>query len=452
MTAVDVPTVASLSSAELLNMRERYVAPSFYQVSTVAVAHAEGAWLADPEGKRYLDFASGIGVNLLGHNHPEILDAVRSQLDRYSHLSFHVSLYDGYVRLAEALDGIYPRGAHAAGEAFPTKSVLVNSGAEAVENALKIARAATGREYVIAFQNGFHGRTYGSMAATGRAKPSRAPFMGSISPTVIHLPYPYPYRPLAPLGDEQLTDFYVGLIERALETQITPDLVAAIIAEPIQGEGGFVVPPADYFARLRQLCDRHGILLIADEVQTGFARTGKTFAMEHWGVAPDLLCTAKALGAGFPLGAVTGRAEIMDRLPEGSLGTTFGGHPVSCAAALKLIEIMRRDDLPGRAMQLGDQIRERFAALSQRFDCVGDVRGIGAMQAIELVENRATKRPATDLAAAVSKQACDRGLLTIKAGMYANVIRALIPLTISEDELHQGIDILEASLESVVGR
>ena len=313
------PAREPLSSEEMLALRDKYVAPAFYQVTPVAIAEAQGAWLVDPEGKRYLDFAAGIGVLNLGHNHPEIVEAAREQLDRCAHLGFHVVLYEGYVRLCEALDRIYPR----AGQDFSTKSVLVNSGAEAVENALKVARAATGREYVIAFQNSFHGRTYGALSATGKTKPSRFPFLGSMTPNVIHVPYPYPYRPVADVPAEELGAFYAGLVERTLGTQIAPESVAAIIAEPVQGEGGFIVPPADYFRRLRRICDRHGILLVADEVQTGFGRTGRLFAMEHWGVAPDLLATSKALGAGFPLGALTGRAELMDRLPEGSLGSTF---------------------------------------------------------------------------------------------------------------------------------
>lgn len=427
-------------SEELRDLKARFVAPAVFHVTPVVAERAEGALLWDADGRRYIDFAAGIGVANLGHSHPEVLAAAQAQLAQAQHLGFHVVLYEGYMRLAQQLDARFPGPG-------PTRSVLVNSGAEAVENALKIARAATGRELVIAFQNSFHGRTCLAMSATGKSRLSGLPFLRSLAPGVIHVPYPYPYRaPAAFPTAAAMTEYYAGLVEQALDTVAPPEHVAAILAEPVQGEGGFVVPPAPFFRRLRALCDRHGILLVADEVQTGFGRTGRWFAMEHWGAAPDLLVTAKALGAGFPLGAVTGRAAVMDAVPAGALGSTFGGHPVACAAALKMIEVMARDRIPERAAALGAAVRARLEAMQQRFACIGEVRGLGAMQAIELVQDRESRAPAPALVAAVSAECTRRGLITIKAGLYGNVIRLLMPLTIGPGELEEGLGMLEAAL------
>ena len=356
------------------------------------------------------------------------MTTVRDQLERYAHVSAQVVTYEPYVRLAEQLDRIYPR---AEGATIATKSVFANSGAEAVENAIKIARVATGREWIVAFQNSFHGRTYAAMTATGKTKNSRLPFMRTTSPNIAHLPYPYPYRPLAAVGDDELADLYVRLFEQALETNLAPEHVAAVIIEPIQGEGGFVVPPSRFLKRIAAICRRHDILFIADEIQTGMARTGRMFAIEHSGVTPDLLVTSKSLASGFPLGAVTGRADLFDAMPAGSLGSTFGGHPIACAAAIATIEVIERDGILARATRIGEIIGERFADLAAKHRVIGDARGVGAMRAIELVRDRATKKPAPEIVEAVIRTACDRGLLLLRAGLYSNVIRTLVPLTIS---------------------
>jgi 4-aminobutyrate aminotransferase / (S)-3-amino-2-methylpropionate transaminase / 5-aminovalerate transaminase len=415
---------AALTSDDVLQLRDRYVAP-FYQVTPLVVARAEGSRITDVEGKEYIDLASGIAVLNLGHNHPAVTAAAAEQLRRYGHQSYHVAVYEGYVRLAQELDRLFPGDA-------PTKSFFVNSGAEAVESAIKVARVATGREYVIAFQNAFHGRTELALTATGKTKPSRVSFMRSMAPHVLHAPYPYPYRPLARASSpEELTDLYVGFLERMLDTQVAPENVAAIIVEPIQGEGGVVVPPPAFLRRLRELCNRHAILLIADEVQTGFGRTGTLFGVEHSSVAPDIMPTAKALGAGFPLGAVTARAELMDTLPLAAVGSTFGGHPVACAAALKMIEVLERDQLVARSAE------------------VGEIRGSGAIYGLELVTDRASKQPAPDLVARVTNAAYERGLVTIKAGLYANVVRVLPALTIPDEDLEAGLDILDAAFAAV---
>ncbi|HZP94823.1 MAG TPA: aspartate aminotransferase family protein [Candidatus Limnocylindria bacterium] len=440
----------AISSAEARDLRDRFVPKGLSVGTPVVVARAAGAEVWDPEGKRYLDFVSGIGALNLGHQHPEVLAAVREQLERYGHVSAQAVTYEPYVRLARELDRIYPRASGAAPGvelALATKSVFANSGAEAVENAMKIARVATGREWIVAFQNSFHGRTYAAMTATGKTKSSRVAFMRTTTPNIAHLPYPYAYRPIADVAGDELAELYVRLFEQALDTNLAPEHLAAVIVEPIQGEGGFVVPPARFLKRVAAICRRHGILFIADEIQTGMARTGRMFAIEHSGVTPDLLVTSKSLGAGFPIGAVTGRADLFDALGPGSLGSTFGGHPVACVAALKTIEIIERDGLAARATAIGAMLRRRFDAMAASHASIGDVRGVGAMQAIELVQDRATKKPAPQLVEAATKRACERGLLLFRAGLYSNVIRTIVPLTISDAQLEEGLDILEGSID-----
>jgi 4-aminobutyrate aminotransferase/(S)-3-amino-2-methylpropionate transaminase len=434
-----------ISSEEVRALRERYVPKGLHAGTPVVVARAAGAEIFDPEGKRYLDFIAGIGALNLGHQHPDIVAAVKEQLEKYAHVSAQAVTYEPYVRLAQELDRIYPQ---AEGNTVATKSVFANSGAEAVENAMKIARVATGREWIVAFQNSFHGRTYAAMTATGKTKNSRLSFMRTTMPSVAHLPYPYPYRPLVAGSDEEaLTELHVRLFEQALETNLAPEHIAAVIVEPIQGEGGFVVPPARFLKRIAAICKRHDILFIADEIQTGMARTGRMFAIEHSGVTPDLLVTSKSLGAGYPIGAVTGRADLFDALGPGSLGSTFGGHPIACAAAIKTIEVIERDGLAARATALGARIHQRFQEMAKTHASIGDVRGVGAMQAIELVQDRATKKPAPQQVDAAIKRAGERGLLLMRAGLYSNVIRTLVPLTITDSQLEEGLEILEGSID-----
>ena len=433
------------SSAEVRALRDKYVPKGLHAATPVVVSRAKGAEVWDPEGKRYIDFVAGIGALNLGHQHPDVLAAVRAQLEQYAHVSAQTVSYEPYVRLAEALDRIFPR---AEGSTVATKSVFMNSGAEAVENAMKIARVATGREWIVAFQNSFHGRTYAAMTATGKTKNSRMAFMRTTSPNIAHLPFPYPYRPLANLAEDELAELHVRLFEQALETNLAPEHVAAVIIEPIQGEGGFVVPPQRFLRRIAAICRRHDILFIADEIQTGMARTGRMFAVEHAGITPDLLVTSKSLGAGYPIGAVTGRAELFDALAPGTLGSTFGGHPVACAAAIATIEVIERDGIVARAERLGRRIRERFDAMVRTKALVGEARGIGAMQAIELVQDKATKKPAPAAVDAAIKRAGERGLLLLRAGLYSNVIRTLAPLVTTDEQLEEGLDILEGSLDA----
>ncbi len=441
-------------SEELLALKNRYVSPAFFHVTPVVIERAQyPATLYDVDGRRYIDFAAGIGVMNVGHQHPEVLEAAREQMERCTHLGFHLVLYEPYLRLAEALDRIFPRpaaGASPGANPIHTKSIFVNSGAEAVENAIKIARAATGREYIIAFTGAFHGRTYAALQATGKTKPSRFPFLASLPPHIVHAPYPYLYRaPVRFASEEEASAFYLAQVEHLLDTVVAPERVAAVLIEPVQGEGGFIVPPRGFMQGLRQLCDQHGILLISDEVQTGFGRTGYWFGIEYHGVVPDLIATAKALGAGWPLGGVTGKAEVMDRVPPWALGSTFGGHPVACAAALKAIEVIERDGLLMRARWLGERIATRFRAWQERFPFIGDVRGVGAMQAFEVVRSHKDRKPDPDRVNRIMEECYRRGLIMIKAGLYGNVVRTLVPLTITEAELEEGLSILEAALECV---
>ena len=434
-----IETRTGTSSEEVRALRDRFVPKGLHVGTPVVVARASGAEVWDPEGKRYLDFVAGIGALNLGHQHPAVLAAVRAQLDRYAHVSAQTVTYEPYVRLAEALDRIFPR---AAGSVVATKSVFANSGAEAVENAMKIARVATGREWIIAFQNSFHGRTYAAMTATGKTKNSRMAFMRTTSPNIAHLPYPYPYRPIADLTEEELAELHVRLFEQALETNLAPEHVAAVIIEPIQGEGGFVVPPDGFLPGLAEFCRAHGIVLIADEIQSGFCRTGDWFACDHEGVVPDLVTTAKGIAGGLPLAGVTGRAELMDAVHPGGLGGTYGGNPVACAAALGAIATMEAGNLAGRARRIGEIMLPRLHALAEKYPVIGDVRGRGAMLAIELVEPGGL-RPAPAAAGKVAAACHSAGLMVLTCGTFGNVLRFLPPLVIPEHLLDEGLTILE---------
>ena len=426
--------------------RERWVPRGVSTYHAIYPVRGQGAELEDADGNRYLDFAGGIGVMNVGHSHPLVVEAIRRQAELYTHTCAHVAMPALYVQLARRLAESVPGDT-------PKKTLLVNSGAEAVENAVKLARAATGRPAVIAFENGFHGRTLLALTLTGRVRPYTVGF-GPFAGEVYHVPYPYGYRwpgAVAPLGDEECCAAALAALERTLETQVAAEQVAAVLVEPVQGEGGFVVPPAGFLPALARLCQRHGILLIADEVQTGFGRTGRMWACEHAGVEPDLLVAAKSLAAGLPLAAVVGRAEIMDAPAPGGLGGTYGGNPVACAAALAVLDVFEREGLVARAAALGAVALARMRGWQARMPLVGDVRGLGAMVAVELVRDRATREPATSEAAAVVAACRARGLLLIKAGLYDNVIRLLMPLVTTDEQLVAGLDILEAALAAAAG-
>jgi 4-aminobutyrate aminotransferase / (S)-3-amino-2-methylpropionate transaminase / 5-aminovalerate transaminase len=391
----------------------------------------------DVEGRRYIDFGSGIAVLNTGHLHPKVQAAVAAQLARLSHACFQVTPYENYVALAERLNALAPGPG-------PWKTIFLTTGAEAVENAVKIARYHTGRPAVIAFGGGFHGRTLACISLTGKVHPYKAGF-GPMLPEVYHAPFPMEYHGIR-------VEDSLAALEQLFKYDVDAQRVAAIIVEPVQGEGGFYIAPPVFLRELRALCDRHGILLIADEVQSGFARTGKMFAIEHAGVVPDLVTVAKSLAGGVPLSAVIGRADIMDAPLPGGLGGTYAGSPLGCAAGLAVLDVIASEDLCARAERQGALLRARLEDLRSRWSCIGDVRGLGAMVAMEMVRERRADAPDAEITKALVQAAGRRGLVLLSCGVYGNVIRFLAPLTLPDAQLAEGLAILEAALEDVASR
>ena len=440
------PIPGPMSQALALR-RARAVPRGVPSTTPIAVVSARGSILTDADGNHLIDFGAGIGVMNVGHGHPAVLAAVREQLDRFTHVCFPVTTYEPYVALAERLNALTP-GSH------EKRTFFVNSGAEAVENAIKAARHFTKRQAVVCFEHAFHGRTYLGMALTSKVMPYKTGF-GPFAPEVYRIPFPYCYR--CPEGEKaggreggKCCMASREFLERHFAAIVDPDSVAAIIIELELGEGGFVPVPKDYLAALAEFAKAHGIVLIADEIQTGFGRTGKLFACEHYGLVPDLMTTAKSLAAGLPLAAITGRADLLDSAQVGGLGGTYGGNPVACAAALAVLDIMEREKIPERGARLGERITTRFQAWQAKFDCIGDVRGLGAMVAIELVKDRKTKAPAKELAGKLQAEALKRGLILLSAGTLGNVIRVLVPLTVEDAVLDEGLEVMEAALAAAV--
>lgn len=430
-----------IQSQELLELRDKFVPKGPFNTSRYLAASAKGAMIRDIEGRELIDFAGGIGVVNVGHCHPKVVAAIKDQAGKFVHTCFHIVMYESYIRLAQRLCELAPGD-------FPKMALFANSGAEAVENAVKIARHYTKRPGVITVENGFHGRTLLAMSLTSKVKPYKFGF-GPFAPEVYRIPYAYCYR--CPLGlsyprceaacADKLTEFFIGYS--------APENIAALIAEPILGEGGFVTPPPLYFQKLAKICKDNGIVFIADEVQTGFGRTGTLFAMEQMGVAPDLICVAKSLAAGMPLSGVVGRSEIMDSPQIGGTGGTYGGNPVACRAALAVLDVFEQEKLLEKAVRLGNKVRKRFKAWSKQYELIGDVRGLGPMLAMELVTDRENKTPATAQAKAWVKYCIDRGLLILSCGNFGNVIRTLMPLVITSQQLDQGLAIMEEGLAEV---
>jgi 4-aminobutyrate aminotransferase len=426
-----------MSKTTDLQARKSAAVPNGVGTKGIYVAKAENSELWDVDGRRFIDFAAGIAVLNTGHRHPRIMAAVADQAQAFAHTCFHVASYESYVGLAERLNAVAPGD-------FAKKTLFLSSGAEAVENAVKIARYFTKRSGVIAFSGGFHGRTNMTMALTGKVNPYKRGF-GPFPAEIYHAEFPHPYHGIT--TEQALAD-----LDRLFHGDIDPKSVAAIIIEPVQGEGGFNVAPAEFLRALRVLCDTHGIVLIADEVQGGIARTGKMFSIEHSGVVPDLMTLAKGLGGGFPLSAVTGRATIMDAAHTGGLGGTYGGNPISIAAAHAVLDVIAADDLCARATRVGQKMRSRLDGLAKQLPCIGDVRGLGAMVAFELVKDPRTKEPDAESTAAVVAHAEKRGLILLSCGTSANVVRLLAPLTIPDAVLEEGLAVLEAALRDVYGR
>ncbi len=410
----------------LQNLRAQVISAGVSSITPVHVESAKGAIVRDVEGREYIDFGGGIGVMNIGHSHPKVVAAIKAQAEKFTHTCFMVNPYEIAIRLAEKLCRVTPG-------AFPKKAAFVNSGAEAVENAVKIARYYTKRPAVVVFENAYHGRTLLTMTMTSKVKPYKLGF-GPFAPEVYRMPFG------DVVGPERLKDFFIQ--------HVNPEAVACVVAEPVQGEGGFIAPPPGYFQELAKICRENGILFVADEIQSGMGRTGKMFAIEHWGVEPDLITVAKSLAAGMPLAAVVGRQEIMDSVHPWGLGGTYGGNPVACAAALAVLEVFEEEDMLGKSRALGEKLIGRFEQFKKQHRIIGAIRGIGAMLGLELVKGEG-REPAADEAKQLAAFCLERGLIILVCGTYGNVVRVLVPFVITDAELEKGLSILEQGLEAI---
>ena len=422
-------------SRSIVERKERVVAEPLSLYLPVVAASGSGATLTDVDGNTFIDFAGGVGCLAVGHAHPRVVEAVTEQAAKFFHTDFTIVPYEVYVTLSERLLELAPFSG-------PAKAAFFNAGTEAVENAVKFARAYTGRPAVIGFEGAFHGRTLLSLTLTSKTHPYKAG-LGPFAPEVYRVPFPNEYRDVT-------AEDALAALRRALLTQVAPETVAAVVMEPVQGEGGFIPAPQDFVEGVRALCDEHGIVMVADEVQTGFSRTGRMFAMEHFGVEPDLMTVAKSIAAGLPLSGVLGKAAIMDAPGDSAVGGTYVGNPVAQAAALAVLDVFAEEGLVERAQHIGETIRGRMSGWQERYPAVGDVRGLGAMLAVEYVEDRATKRPAPEIASRVAEAAAKRGLLLLKAGIHSNCNRVLCPLVITDAELDEALGVWEESLDAVL--
>ena len=438
-------STAASNTAQLQALRNANVPRGISQLLPIFAARAQGATLTDVEGREFIDFAGGIGVLNTGHTHPKVVAAIQAQLEQFTHTCFQVVPYESYLRLAEKLNALVPGG--------PNKTMFVSTGAEATENAIKIARAYTGRPAVVSLEHSFHGRTLLGMSLTGKEKPYRTGF-GPFAPEVYKIKAPYAYRcerSVCPRNGGGCT--CSSDLQTLFETQVDPSKVACIIVEPVMGEGGFVPLPTNYLLELRRICDQHGIVFISDEIQSGFGRTGgKLWAIEHAGIVPDLLTSAKSIAGGLPLAAVTGRADIMDAPQVGGLGGTYAGNPLACAAGLAVLEIFEEENILEQGQILGERLERELESLFLKYPGVGEHRGLGAMRALELVKNRDTREPDAESATQIVNAALERGLILIKAGMYGNVLRFLMPLNISDTELERGLKALHGAFAAVYER
>jgi 4-aminobutyrate aminotransferase/(S)-3-amino-2-methylpropionate transaminase len=426
-------------SEYLRKMRSIVVPRGPYNFTPFFAEKAVGALIYDVDGRELIDFSGGIAVMNVGHSHPKVVAAIKDQAEKFTHTCWHVVMYEPYVELADRLCALAPGSFH-------KMALFLNSGAEAVENAVKIARYHTGRPGIVAFEHAFHGRTYMAMSLTSKCKPYKHGF-APLADHIHRIPYGYCYRCSFGLKHPDCDLFCTEFLRRQFAGgSVEPDGIAAMIVEPVLGEGGFVVPPAGYLGRLQDICRDHGIVFIADEIQTGAGRTGKLFAVEHSDLEPDLICLAKSFAAGMPLSAVVGRKEIMDAPGVGGLGGTFGGNPVSCRAALAVLDVIYQENILPRAEVLGKRLRARFEDWMIRYEVIGDVRGLGAMNALELVRDRETKEPATEEAKGLARYCYERGLIVLPCGTYGNVIRVLVPLVVGDEELERGLAIMEEGL------
>lgn len=445
MPSINMKTaVPGPKAQELLKRKENVVARGPSNSVLSFAEKGEGALLTDIDGNTFIDFAGAIGTLNVGHSPARVVQALKNQLDQYIHTCFNVMMYETYVRLAEELVRITP-GDH------EKKAFFANSGAEAVENAVKIARKYTGRKGIISFERGFHGRTLLAMSLTSKVKPYKYQF-GPFAPETFRAGYPYYFRKPEGMTDEQLDQELLRELETFFLAEAPSNEIAAIIIEPVQGEGGFVVPSKTFMQGLKKICEKYGILFIADEIQTGFARTGTMFAIEQFGVVPDLMTLSKSLGAGLPISAVVGRSEIIDAPAPGEIGGTYGGSPLGCVAALEVIKIIENDGLIERSQKIGKVLMERFKSLQVHYPQIGDVRGLGSMVAIELVKDPQTKEPDKEAVAKIIANAQQKGLILLSAGLFSNCIRVLVPLVVTDEQLAEGLDVLESAIQEVLGQ
>ena len=428
-------------SREILERRNKFVPKGISNNCQSFVKKAEGALVEDVDGNHYIDFAGAIGTLNVGHSHPRVVRALQEQASQFIHTGFNVMMYESYIELAERLCSLAPGD-------FDKQAAFFNSGAEAVENAVKIARKYTKRQGIVSFTRGFHGRTLMTMTMTSKVKPYKFGF-GPFAPEVYKAPYPYVYRRPEGLTETQYSDMMIEQFEQFLVAEAAPETIAAVVMEPVQGEGGFIVPDKAFVKRVKEICSQYGILFIADEIQTGFARTGKYFAIEHFDVVPDLITISKSMWAGVPISGVIGRAEIMNTPEIGEIGGTYAGSPLGCKAALTVLDIIEEEKLNDRARLIGERVIEKMQLLADRFDGIGDVRGLGAMCAMEIVKNRKSQSPDKEAVGKMVKEAAKRGLMLLSAGIYSNVIRLLMPITISDEQLEEGLQILEEAIEAV---
>jgi 4-aminobutyrate aminotransferase / (S)-3-amino-2-methylpropionate transaminase / 5-aminovalerate transaminase len=428
-------------SKEILELRKKYVPKGISNNCHSFVKKAQGSLVEDVDGNIFIDFAGAIGTVNVGHSHPRVVRALQEQASQFIHTGFNVMMYESYINLAERLCQLAPGD-------FNKQTAFFNSGAEAVENAVKIARKYTKRQGIISFTRGFHGRTLMTMTMTSKVKPYKFGF-GPFAPEVYKAPYPYVYRRPEGMSEQQYNEMIIEQFETFLLAEVAPETIAAVVMEPVQGEGGFIVPDKGFVQRVREICTQNGILFVADEIQTGFARTGKYFAIEHFGVEPDLITISKSMGAGVPISGVIGRAEIMDAADVGEIGGTYSGSPLGCRAALTVLDIIESENLNESAQKIGTRAVEKMKQLAERFDSIGDVRGLGAMCAMEIVKDRHSKTPDKEAVGKIVKAAGERGLMLLSAGLYGNVIRLLMPLTITDEQFEEGLQILEESFEAV---
>lgn len=439
--ATQKTSIPGPQSLDLLARRKQFVPKGISNNCASFVKKANGAIVEDVDGNTYIDFAGAIGTINVGHSHPGVVSVLQEQLQHFIHTGFNVMMYESYIDLAERLCKLAPGD-------FPKQAAFFNSGAEAVENAVKIARKYTKRQGIIAFTRGFHGRTLLAMTMTSKVKPYKFGF-GPFAPEIYKAPYPYVFRRPEGLSEEQYDLMVIEQFEQFLLAEVAPETIAAVVMEPVQGEGGFIVPSVEFVKRVREICTQYGILFIADEIQTGFARTGKYFAIDHFGVVPDLVTVSKSMGAGVPISGVIGRTDIMSATDVGEIGGTYCGSPLGCRAALAVLDIIEDENLNERATRLGSRVRKRLTAFSARFNQIGEVRGLGAMNAMEIVMGPNDKTPNKIAVGKIIKEAGERGLLLLSAGLYSNVIRILMPLTITDEQLEEGLTILEEAMEAV---